>query len=914
MRRSRVPAALLTILLTMLLPGAVMAGKNAGGALIVHTQDSYVYSAVTACTTTYSTPASCEEANTRSDKSEGTVVWLLAAFPDSSSPAVSGIYFGIDYDDVNLDPGVSLQVCGPDGSQQIPDAGWPYEGRGNTVAFSSPIEGNHLFPFYVFKIDGGTDSSYFSTGINPTGGYAAFFDDSFPPVNDEITNFGTVRWYAAGENSCPATGDSPGGDSAESGEEDESQGQSEGDWAEEDSDGEVTFIEIDPAYAGSFTDACSDLASAYGIRLLSTMAPDGVICRAGRAQRAAIQADSRVRIVTHEPLLEQEEDPTPQPGPGDPGYAAHVWNRVLAYMQPDTTHADGFGPEYSCSYSDEREESADLLPLQQTSRYLLGRIGYSVIFIESAQEADSCSAPNYIEDWTPERVDNVLSAIQAGTLGLVNQVGNGFVRFAMDTVVTCVTDVEPIQLPHYNLTWVADAMLQLGCDTTSVDPGTSMWRLCNERRTAKHEDWHYLILVVNDYCDPDHRFADPPPQVYVSFSWYNGPCLVLLPLNGDGTGIPPTALDYVVEHETCHVFGAEDEYRSIPASCTWPYGYLRVPNTNNIACMGPGEEQAPCMMAGGIVRSLCDVTRGQVGWRDASQPRDGVYDPIDHPDSHMSVLIGEGDTLGFGDVVDVEDEFRHFRRRLAVTDWCMDQGRMTWDGIAFTGLPDSSGRYTWRKNGGPRHQVMLEPDESSPAITDLRIRYGLGGHGPDTVSFGFTDSEAHSGRVRLSLQELGRGGEVKLEEDKYYLDTELAGVPFTYTEELKPGLWDFVLKIWDGCGGHVVADSLVGLCGIEDRMLQEPEVMLSEGRPNPSAGRVAWDLKLRSASRIGLRLFTVDGRCVRSWPERIVPMGLSRLVWDGRTESGRKVAPGRYYLAVSSPDGRMRSGCVTIVR
>jgi hypothetical protein len=120
---------------------------------------------------------------------------------------------------INLDPGVSLQVCGPAGSQQIPDTGWPYEGRGNTVAFSSPIEGNHLFPFYVFKIDGGTDSSYFSTGINPTGRYAAFIDDGFPPLTDEVTRFGTIRWYEDGANGCPAASidGSEGGTSEEGG-------------------------------------------------------------------------------------------------------------------------------------------------------------------------------------------------------------------------------------------------------------------------------------------------------------------------------------------------------------------------------------------------------------------------------------------------------------------------------------------------------------------------------------------------------------------------------------------------------------------------------------------------------------------------------------------------------------------------
>jgi hypothetical protein len=210
MSRSIASAALVTILLTWLLPDAVMAGKNAGGALIVHTQDAYVFSAGTVCTTTHSTPASCEEANTRSDKDVGTVIWLLAAFPATSSPGVSGIYFGIDYDDsLSVDRSTK---CTPAGSMEVPDSGWPYEGRGNSIAFGTPIVGNRLFPFYAFKIDGGTNSSYFSTAINQTGGYAAFIDDSSPPESDLVTRFGTVKWYQSGVNYCPTQSPGDAGD------------------------------------------------------------------------------------------------------------------------------------------------------------------------------------------------------------------------------------------------------------------------------------------------------------------------------------------------------------------------------------------------------------------------------------------------------------------------------------------------------------------------------------------------------------------------------------------------------------------------------------------------------------------------------------------------------------------------------
>jgi hypothetical protein len=194
--------ALALILFLGALAGAASAGRNANGALVVHTNDTYNYSAQTACYQLDGGPESCEELNTQAGRQSGQVIWLVCAFPEQSSPGVTVIYFGIDYDD-NLDPGAAYRFCGPAGSLEVPDSGWPYEGRGNSVAFGSPVF-NHMYPFYVFKVDSYGDGAteWFSTTINPTGGYAAYVDDSNPPVIDECTRFGTIRWGTAGQNDC----------------------------------------------------------------------------------------------------------------------------------------------------------------------------------------------------------------------------------------------------------------------------------------------------------------------------------------------------------------------------------------------------------------------------------------------------------------------------------------------------------------------------------------------------------------------------------------------------------------------------------------------------------------------------------------------------------------------------------------
>jgi hypothetical protein len=212
----------LVVCLCVFASTTAFSGKNAGGALIVHTDDSVSYTTGDWCGQLFSDPGTCENAVTRTDKDENTpaVIWLLAAFPDTANPAVSVVYFGIEH---NLPPNegyfVNHGYCGPAGTIEVPDGGWPETGFGNSLAFGSPVQGDLLFPFYWFATYG-TTASYLGTAENSEGGYAAFVDDSNPPIEDRITKFGTVRWYTDGSNDCPTSGgdgpEGPGGDNPES--------------------------------------------------------------------------------------------------------------------------------------------------------------------------------------------------------------------------------------------------------------------------------------------------------------------------------------------------------------------------------------------------------------------------------------------------------------------------------------------------------------------------------------------------------------------------------------------------------------------------------------------------------------------------------------------------------------------------
>jgi hypothetical protein len=194
--------ALMGVLLILTTPA--LAGRNANGALVVHTDDALLYTpGAFYCET--SLPATCAELITQSNlpvEGPAGVIWLLAAFTPESDPAVTTIQFGIHH---SMPPNQgyfpAYAACGPS-PLELPDSGWPEPNDcGNLIAYSGPVYG-HLFLFYWFAAIGVQDG-FFGTRTYPGTNEAKFVDDGSPPVEDLILRFGTVQWGSSGANDCP---------------------------------------------------------------------------------------------------------------------------------------------------------------------------------------------------------------------------------------------------------------------------------------------------------------------------------------------------------------------------------------------------------------------------------------------------------------------------------------------------------------------------------------------------------------------------------------------------------------------------------------------------------------------------------------------------------------------------------------
>lgn len=130
----------------------------------------------------------------------------------------------------------------------------------------------------------------------------------------------------------------------------------------------------------------------------------------------------------------------------------------------------------------------------------------------------------------------------------------------------------------------------------------------NDLRNTYCTDWAYLILVQNGGLEGGNAYLHGPStrigRTYAVFA-------------GD--------FDYVVRHETCHIFGAGDQYD--PAGPTARYGYLMAAHAN--ACGNDGSgffsgggECLDDLMAGwtpnlGYNSIIGPYTAGQLGWQDS---------------------------------------------------------------------------------------------------------------------------------------------------------------------------------------------------------------------------------------------------------------------------------------------------------
>jgi len=259
-----------------------------------------------------------------------------------------------------------------------------------------------------------------------------------------------------------------------------------------------------------------------------------------------------------------------------------------------------------------------------TSEYMVGNIAVGLILPASNGVAE----PSLVQ-WTPEEVllaqTELVKAMDYNFIMEPNAQLTFFYQFesapppgGIEGTVSC--DYEAANHPLVEALVDASWLKTLGYPPDNPDdPLSSIWenryRYVNDLRRRYNANWAFSAVVINPgrewLCSGGGAAYLGGPEFAVCGIWWG-----------------------VMAHETFHIFGAEDQYKSSSPTGLW--GYLQVVNANSPGdgqtgyFNGWGEAQR-CVMPNGEPPPpyLCwDVyLRGQIGWRDTDG--DGILDVMD---------------------------------------------------------------------------------------------------------------------------------------------------------------------------------------------------------------------------------------------------------------------------------------------
>lgn len=182
---------ILSAFATTMTPFASKAGPNENGVLLLHLEAEVIY---TADSSYCGLPLVSDRDSvvTRVDTLEPVVISILAAFPDSISPRVAGLSFGLAYHhSVNvIDYGTCADLA-------LPTSNWPGQASGIAMVWTTAITDTISRVAWIVAESEIEVGHYLHLVSHPTQG-AYFADDSIPAVLDEVSCLGTLGFYVDG--------------------------------------------------------------------------------------------------------------------------------------------------------------------------------------------------------------------------------------------------------------------------------------------------------------------------------------------------------------------------------------------------------------------------------------------------------------------------------------------------------------------------------------------------------------------------------------------------------------------------------------------------------------------------------------------------------------------------------------------
>ena len=255
---------------------------------------------------------------------------------------------------------------------------------------------------------------------------------------------------------------------------------------------------------------------------------------------------------------------------------------------PPNFHVDDAESE-SLLFSDAEPQLSTGTP---TSLYMIGSVAVGVVIVSGTQSGLGFSSAEQ---------QKVIQEVQEGLNFLANAEPRANLSFVYDIRLITVsaapgatTSYESAEGP-----WRNAALQAMGY----APERASSIQYVNDLRDEKGTNWAYVAYFTKY---PLHHFAYAVTEKTV------------MHYDNDGWGVDN--INRVFAHESCHIFGAADEYGS--CGCGGSHGYLGIPNNNCRNCAGTQEE---CLMDANVLQ-LCEWSRGQIGWDERLFP--GTFAPL----------------------------------------------------------------------------------------------------------------------------------------------------------------------------------------------------------------------------------------------------------------------------------------------
>ncbi|MGB7087118.1 MAG: hypothetical protein WBD47_16280 [Phormidesmis sp.] len=333
------------------------------------------------------------------------------------------------------------------------------------------------------------------------------------------------------------------------------------------SGGRITQQFTDAVVVASFPDEIE----AARLQNASTQRPDSLDTVSQLAADAWNNSQARSRGM---------ESPRPEEGLSwdTPGYTPPQ------YIHTDPDHTDDPESSQSPTAFEERPEASTGTP---TSRYMIGSIAVGVVIVSGTRSDLAFSQAEQ---------QKVIQEVQEGLNFLANAEPRANVSFVYDIrlVTVSATPGSTNSYESAEAPWRNAALQQMGYSANrsgSVD-------YVKDLHHRQNTDWAYVSYFTKY---PLHHFAYAVSEK------------VCMHYGNDGWG--SDAINRVFAHETCHIFGAADEYGS--CSCGSLHGHLSVPNNNCVNC---SETPVPCLMEANVLE-ICQWSRAQIGWDNRLFPR-----------------------------------------------------------------------------------------------------------------------------------------------------------------------------------------------------------------------------------------------------------------------------------------------------